>query len=340
MNTLIGSIIVFMLVITLHELGHFSVAKMVGIKVNEFSIGMGPKIFQKEGLETKYSIRILPIGGYVAMEGEDERSDDPRSFNNVNVFKRMAVVVAGVCMNFILAVIAFFIVAVIVGTPTNTIGSIVDNSSAYHAGLYAGDKIIEINDIPTKNWEDIVFNISNSKENSDIRIKITRNHNELVKHVIAKSNNGRIQIGITPNYEKSISNAIKYSFLDTIQVIKDVFMTIKLLFKGNVDVTMLSGPVGVISVIGQATSLGMVYLLKMIGIISANLGVVNLLPIPALDGGKLLFLIIEKLIGKKINEKIENTLSLIGISFLLFLMLYITLFGDLARMNLWNVIKK
>ena len=166
MSALIGSIIVFLLVVLLHEFGHFSVAKLVGIKVNEFSVGMGPKIFQKTKGETKYSLRALPIGGYVAMEGEDEESFDPRSFNNVSVFKRMAVVLAGVTMNFILAIFCFFILFYFIGFGSNVIDTVIKDSPADAAGLTKGDKIVGVNYVRTDNLNDIVEEISknNGKE--------------------------------------------------------------------------------------------------------------------------------------------------------------------------------
>lgn len=331
MKTLIGSVIVFMLVVMLHELGHFTVAKLVGIKVNEFSIGMGPKIFQKQKCETKYSLRALPIGGYVAMEGEDSSSDDPRSFENVSIPKRMAVVVAGALMNFILAIVAFFIVSFVVGIQTNNIGVVVDNSPAYYADLKVNDKVISINGEKVSDWNDIINDITKSDRNKDIDLKVERNNKTLNIQLKPQLKDGRLQIGIGPKYEKSFIGSIKMAFVATWDIVKSIFTVFGLIFSGKFSLNMLSGPVGVISVIGQETSKGIIYLIQILAIISANLGVVNLLPIPALDGGKLLFLIIEGIIGRPINEKVENTLSVIGFALLIGLMLYVTVFGDLAR---------
>ena len=150
MITLISSLLVFLLVVMLHELGHFTVAKLSGIKVNEFSIGMGPKIYQKQKGETFYSLRILPVGGYVSMEGEEENSHDPRAFNNVHILKRMSVVLAGAFMNFILAFLAFTIIFSIVGYGSNEIDKVMENSPAMISGLRPGDKIIKINDSSTR----------------------------------------------------------------------------------------------------------------------------------------------------------------------------------------------
>ncbi|RVU54179.1 RIP metalloprotease RseP [Anaerosphaera multitolerans] len=334
MFTLIGSIIVFLIVILIHEFGHFFVAKLVGIKVDEFSIGMGPEIFHRKKGETQYSLRLLPIGGYVAMEGEEAYSDDPRSFNNVSVFKRMAVVVAGVFMNFLLAIIAFFVIALLVGSPTNKIDNVLENSPAQYSDLRAGDEIIVINGNKINSWSDISENISLS-QGDDIEIEIIRGKENLKKTISLMEKDGNRVIGIEPAYEKSILLSMKYSLEHTISLIKDIFTTFKMLFQGKLNVGMFAGPIGVIQIIGQETSKGILYLINILGFISVNLGIINLLPIPALDGGKLVFLLIEKVRGKKVDEELEGKLSYISFSLLLALVLYVTLFGDLKRIFGW-----
>ncbi len=330
MTTLIGALIVFMLVVLLHELGHFTVAKLVGIKVNEFSIGMGPKLFQKEKGETKYSLRLLPIGGYVAMEGEEEGSNDPRSFGNVSVLKRMAVVLAGAFMNFILAIVAFFIVALFIGSPTNKVGFIVEDSPAYISEIKLDDEIVAVNGVKVSNWQDTLNNISNAKdENIDLTIK--RENKDLNIIIKADLKEDGYKIGIGSKNEKSLTNAFSAALINTWVIVKSIFSVFKLIFSGNFNMNMLAGPVGVVSMIGQETSKGAIYLINVLGVISANLGVVNLLPIPALDGGKFIFLLIEAIRKKPISEKVESTLSYVGFSLLIGLMLYVTIFGDLAR---------
>lgn len=331
MATLIGSIIVFMLVIMLHELGHFTVAKLVGIKVNEFSIGMGPKLIQKEKGETKYSIRALPIGGYVAMEGEEESSDDPRSFENVSIPKKMAVVLAGAFMNFVLAIVAFFFVALLLGSSTTNVGVVIENSPAYIAGVQKDDKILSVNDKEIKSWQETIEEISSTKNGEIIKLELNRNGEKITKEITPELKDGVPTVGIGTKLEKSVSKSILSAFQMTWYIVISIIDVFKLIFSGNFNMQLLSGPVGVISQIGKETAKGIVYLINILGIISANLGVVNLLPIPALDGGKFLFLLIEAITGKKINEKFETTISLIGFSFLIGLMLYVTIFGDLAR---------
>lgn len=329
MSTLIGSIIVFMLVITLHELGHFTVAKLCNIKVNEFSIGMGPKLVSTIKGETSYSLRLLPIGGYVAMEGEEENSNDPRAFNNVNVFKRMAVVIAGVIMNFILAVIAFLIVFSILGVRTNVVKDVIDHSPAKMAGMLSGDRVVRIENVEIRDWDNLVRNISSKTD--EVSIAVNRDGKEISLNVKPELKNGKHVIGITPKIQKNFLSSFTAAFKHTLSVIKDVFKTIKMLFSGEAKVSMLAGPVGVINLIGKETAKGYLNLLNILGIISANLAIINLLPIPALDGGKFLFLLIESITGKKLSEKVENSLSLIGLSFLFGIMIYVTIFGDLNR---------
>ncbi|MGO3751316.1 MAG: RIP metalloprotease RseP [Peptoniphilaceae bacterium] len=336
MYTAIGSIFVFMLVILLHELGHFTVAKLSGIKVNEFSIGMGPKIFQKKSRETDYSIRILPIGGFVAMEGEEESSNDPRSFNNVSVYKRIAVVLAGVFMNVVLAILAFMLVGLILGIPSTTVSEVLENSPAEISQIKSGDKILKINEETVSSWDDITNNISRTKNNQKISVEVKRNDQILTKSLNSQLKDGRIIIGISPELKKDFFGSIKYGFSQTFKTISDVYGVLSGLIRGKVNVNNLAGPVGVISFIGQATSLGFVSLLRILGIISANLAVVNLLPIPALDGGKFVFLLYEAISGKKVNQKFEEILTIIGISLLLGLMIYVTIFGDLVRLNIFR----
>lgn len=333
MITLISSLLVFLLVVMLHELGHFTVAKLSGIKVNEFSIGMGPKIYQKEKGETFYSLRILPVGGYVAMEGEEENSHDPRAFNNVHIFKRMTVVLAGAFMNFVLGFLAFTIIFSIVGYGSNEIDKVLENSPAMTSGLKTGDKIIKINGSRTKDIYDINSVISKNND-KEMNFFIDRK-GELLKFSIKpqfSEENKMYLIGITSKIDHSFLKSISLGADRTLQMSKMIIQSIKMMFSGSFKMEYLSGPVGVVQLIGSESSKGFLNFLQILGLISVNLGVFNLLPIPALDGGKFLFLLIEAIMGKPVNEKIEQGLSLIGISLLFSLMIYVTIFNDIGRL--------
>lgn len=329
MATFLGSVFVFLMVITLHEFGHFAAAKAVGIKVNEFAVGMGPKLLSRQKGETLYTVRALPIGGFCAMEGETEDSPDPRSFQQAPLWARFTVVVSGAAMNFILAIIAFFIVSLIMGVQTQTIDSVIPNSPAMTAGIRSGDRIIEINNRPVESWDDIIDRISSSK--GEITVTGERENKKLKFKLTPTEEDGRKVIGIVTRTETKPLSSLKFAFSMTGKVIMSIFLVFKMMFQRTFKTDMLAGPVGVISMIGESTAAGLVPLLFMLGLISANLGVVNLLPIPALDGGKILFLLIEKLRGEPVPEEKEGLITIIGMVFLFSLMIYITIFADLKR---------
>ncbi len=335
MQTAIAAIFVFLLVILLHELGHFTVAKLVGIKVNEFSIGMGPKIYQRQKGETKYTLRILPIGGYVNMEGEDEESNDPRGFGKASPLARMAVVAAGAFMNFVLAIIVLSIVSFNIGKPTTVVGDISPNSPAEMAGIMIGDDIIRLNDISIDSWESLSSTISESKLDEEIKVDILRNEEEITIYIKPIQKDGQNIIGIMPSYVSSLPYAIVGGFKKTGMFIKWMFGFLGMVFKGQVSTNDISGPIGVINEVGKAAKMGITSLLIMLGLISVNLGFFNLLPIPALDGSRLVFLFIELLRGKPIDPKKENIIHLIGFAFLISLMVVVT-YKDLFKINLFG----
>ena len=334
MLTAISAIFIFLLVVVIHEGGHFSVAKLVGIKVNEFAIGMGPKLFQKRKGETLYTLRALPIGGYVKMEGEDEDSDDPRGFSKVSVWSRIAVVSAGAIMNFILAIVVLSIVAFSVGTPTTTIEEVLVDSPAMENGVLPGDKIISINGEDISEWNEIVETINSSKTSETLNINVKRDDKIFSLQIKPVLDNERVVIGIVPMSEKKFFKSIGAGFKDTWYLLKLMFNFIAMLFQGKVSTNDLAGPIGVISEIGNQAKMGFVNLLFMLGFININLGFFNLLPIPALDGSRIVFLLIEAIRGKPIDPKKEGFIHFLGFLFLISLMLIVT-YKDLIKINLF-----
>ncbi|MGO1469007.1 MAG: RIP metalloprotease RseP [Tissierella sp.] len=334
MQTAIAAIFVFLLVILLHELGHFTVAKLVGIKVNEFAIGMGPTIFKTQKGETKYSLRVLPIGGYVSMEGEDEDSNDPRSFNSAPVLSRMGVIAAGAFMNFVLAIVVLSIVSFNAGMPTTTIEGTTKNSPAEVAGILKGDKITSIDGKSVDTWQDIINEIGTKNEKELFEINVSRDNKEIDLTVTPIIENERTVIGIETKVERSFSSAIKGGFQKTGMFLKAMFDFVKMAFRGKVSTNDLSGPVGVISVVGEAAKMGFTDLLLILGFISVNLGFFNLLPIPALDGSRLVFLLIELIRGKPIDAEKENLVHVVGFFLLIGLMIVVT-YKDLIRINIF-----
>lgn len=334
MLTAIAAIFVFLMVILVHEFGHFAVAKLVGIKVNEFSIGMGPKLVQKKKGETEYTVRLLPIGGYVKMEGEDESSKDPRSFGNVSVLSRIGVVIAGAIMNFILAIIVLSVVSYGAGMPTNRIEKTQVNSPADNIGLMSGDTILSINGKETKSWGKVANSINKSDPEKELEIIIERQGQDKTFMIKPTIEDGRTIIGIVPSYEQSISSAIKGGFEKTFMFLNLMFDFVSMIFKGKVSTKDLSGPIGVIHEVGVAAKLGIFNLLYILGFISVNLGFFNLLPIPALDGSRIIFLLIELVRGKPIDPDKEGFIHLVGFVLLISLMLLVT-YRDIIKFNIF-----
>lgn len=331
MATILGSIIVFLLVVLLHEGGHFMAAKASDIKVNEFAVGMGPKIFQKKKGETLYTLRAIPMGGYCAMEGEDSHSQDSRSFGSAPVYKRMIVVVAGAFMNFVLAIVIFTITSLFLGVQTTQVASLMDNMPAKSAGIMPGDRIVSIDNKETKTFAEIIDAINDSK-NDQVEVKVLRDGiDKEFKVNTFKDKEGRKLIGFTPIIKRSLLTSISAGFKTTFEVVKGVFKALAMLITGKAGLNNLSGPIGVIKTIGKSTKQGIISLLFITGLISANLGVINLLPIPALDGGKFVLLLVEAIRKKPVNEKFETFINLAGFVFLIGLMIFITVFVDLRR---------
>lgn len=329
---IVYAILIFCLLIFVHEFGHFITAKAVGIRVNEFSIGMGPLLLHFTKGETEYSLRALPIGGYCKMEGEDEDSEDPKAFNNQSFWAKALVIVAGSVMNVLLAIIIVSCIVFSVGTPTNTIKELTPNSPAAIAGMQVGDEILKIDNTPIEKWQDILTAISEGTGET-VSIVVNRDGNELniVSGVtILKEEDNRRVIGIVPEQEKQFLNSIVLGTQGTWNMGVGMIDTLGQLFTGKVALDALTGPVGIVSIVGDSVDLGFIYIAQLTALISLNLGIVNLLPIPALDGGRLVFLVIRKFTGKAISDELEGKIHLVGIVLLFSLMIYIT-FIDLGR---------
>ncbi len=329
MGTVIIALLMFLLLVTIHEFGHFIVAKLSGIKVNEFAIGMGPEIFSKQNGETKYSLRLLPIGGYCAMEGEDEGSSDPRSYDNAPAFKRFLTILAGPVMNLLLAIIVFAVVAGNTGAPTTSVGGFAENSPAKEAGINLGDEIISIGGMEINEFTDVSkameeYYSSNPKDKA-IDVKISRDGDEKSYDIIPDTSNGLPLLGVSSKLRPiGFGEAISRGFKDTWMNMKLIFKVFGQLFSGKLSPKALSGPVGVVKEIGNQAQSGAMNLLYFLSYISVNLAVFNLIPFPALDGSKLVTNLYEMLTGKPVNKKIEERVTVIGFIILLSLILLVT----------------
>lgn len=332
MGTIVIALLVFGILVIFHEFGHFSVAKLSGIKVHEFAIGMGPKILKLKDKETDYTIRLFPIGGFVRMEGEDEASTDKGSFSAKPLLTRMLVIVAGPLMNFVLAILLFVVIFYSIGFATTTISELTPGYPAEQAGLKPGDKIIAINNAQIDTWDELSNNISGRDADESLKITVLRDNKEKdlnIKPVFDEETN-RAVIGISPAYEKSFIKSFTVSIDRVVFVTKQMFEFFGQLFGGKASAEDVVGPVGIIHLVGEAAKTNIYNVISLAALISINLGMVNLLPIPALDGGRLIFLIIEGIIGKPIDPEKEGFIHFTGFVLLLGLMIFI-IYKDIIR---------
>lgn len=411
MLTIIASILVFSIIVLVHEYGHYKAAVSVGIHVYEFAIGMGPTIYKKEKNGTIYSIRALPIGGFVQMEGEDEDVRTSSSYITKSVAQRFKVIAAGPVMNFILALVIFVIIAFVYGTPgttvnlldetsneymqglrsgdqiisindkkvyiwdeiyyeiaesesdtytatvkrnnevkelninkyrkmvgitsktvdgqtTNIVSPQNENSPAYKAGVRDNDKIVAVNDIPISTWEDIIKQVDLSEDGKEIKLTIERDGQLLDISVLPQLD---ISIRYNTKWEKSFMTVVVSSAYKTVYYIQLMFKTIGQLVTGKIGSDAIGGPVMVVKMVSEAANDGLLSLLNLAAFISINLGFMNLLPIPALDGSKLVFLIVEGIRGKAVPIEKEGYIHFVGFIILISFMLFIT-YKDILRL--------
>lgn len=342
--TLIYFILILGITVFIHELGHFIFAKHAGIYVYEFSIGMGPQIFKfhRKNDETEYSIRLLPIGGYVQMAGEEIEADEDipkeKQMTHKKWHQRFMTVIAGILFNFLLAIFIFFIVGLINGVPTETttVADVSKNSAAFKAGLKSGDKILKINGTKIVSSDHLMLLVQiNGKDK--MNMTILRDGKEKALQITPKEIKENDQVSY--QYGFSLKNhlvhdffsAVKYGFTKMFSLIHQMILIIAYLLLGKLSISSLAGPVGIYTVVDQSAKAGILSLIYLLGFLSLNVGFINLLPIPAFDGGRLLFLIIEKIKGSPVKPKIENTIHEIGFVFLMALMVVIT-YHDILRL--------
>lgn len=404
--------IIFLLgfLILIHEAGHLIVAKLCKVKVNEFAIGFGPTIFSKQGPETKYALRLIPLGGFCNMEGEEQRSESKGSFSEASVPKRIAIVVAGATVNIIFGLLVYFILMASTGNyVTNIVDNSLDGYVAQQIGLKQGDKIVQINNKKINNRYDL-NNILEKSNGEEIQIKVERNgqileytvkpteeknkytgmyidekckivtvdkdspakkqgiqandkiikindeeinedvnkalkiiHQKGIGTMLLTVERGKeeLKIELTPDYvssyyvgvtlkpaEDTFINHIIYAGIETKEFAFSIIDNLKSLFSGKVGVDQMMGPVGISEVVAKTN--GLQEFVYMLALISLSLGVTNLLPIPALDGGKILILIIEAIRRKPLKQELEINLQLLGFSILIALSIYIT-YNDIIR---------
>ena len=313
-----------------HELGHFIAAKRLGVKVNEFAFGMGPAIWKKQRGETLHSIRLFPIGGFCAMEGEDEDSDEPRAFSNKKPWQKIVILAAGSFMNVLCAVLILSLVVGIIGFTTTKIDQVSENSPAYEAGLMSGDEIKNINGTDTNDWTDVSEAIVASGGEA-VSITVERNGEESSVTLVPKAEeDGRYVIGITSAISHNPFRAVAEGAKATWNMTVTMFDTLGQLFTGKVGADNLSGPVGMVQMVSETSRYGFWYYGFLTALICLNLAIINMLPLPALDGGRIIFVIYTMITGKKVSQKVEGTIHFVGLALLFTLMIYVT-FNDVTR---------
>ncbi len=332
MQTFIASIFVFGVLILVHELGHFFAARLTGIRVLELAIGFGPRVFGWRKNNTDFSLRAFPLGGFCRMLGESpEEAEEPDSFPQKPILSRALVLLSGAGMNLLLAIAVFFVIFFFfVGVPdttTATIGYVIEESPAEAAGLQTGDLILQIDGVPVQKWDDVLQQIS-GKPQQELHLVIEREGAKRDLRVVSElvPDSGRGVIGIGPEISRySFIASLTISFQRFGAVIASIYMVIS--GQAPLDV---AGPVGIVYVIGEVAQTGFVNLLLLTALISISLGIMNLLPIPALDGGRLLFLIVEAIRGRRIDPEKEGFVHFIGFALLILLILFVT-YQDLLR---------
>lgn len=334
-STIVASIIIFGILIFVHELGHYIMARWSGIRVLEFAIGFGKQLFGWEKGGTRYTLRLFPLGGFCKMLGEDpEDALKEGNFQEKPVGSRFVVIAAGSVMNFLLAILLFsllyFFILGVPQTNSTEIGKVFPDGRAYAAGIRENDVVIAINEVEVKDWNSVV-SIINVHPGQEINLKIKRNNELMTISVIPAEEDGRGLIGIAPVYKKyALFPSIFYGITYTWFFVKLIIVSIFQMITGKIPADV-AGPVGIVAVVGEVMQTGLSNLLSLAAIISINLGIINLLPIPALDGSRLLFLILEGIRGKPIDPQKEGFIHFIGFTILILLMILIA-FQDITRL--------
>ena len=349
MNFIITILILFIMlgtIIAIHEFGHFIAAKKSGVYVDEFSLGMGPLVIKHKpkNSDTTYSLRLFPIGGYVSMAEKYDKTQKikkDRVLENKDFLHRLWVLINGIVFNFILAIVLFFISGLIYGRPISStkIVDVVENGRAQLAGIEAGDTILSVNGVKTNTWDDFILEASAKKLQKNYVFKVRKANGEVKKYNVVPEvkKQGKEEtrvygiIGNGVEYKKGFVEALKYSYMGTWDNTKTIFKILGSLFNGSVSVKSLSGPVGIYSIVDSVKSNGLETLIYLTAYLSINVGIINLLPIPVFDGGRVLILLIEMITRRKSSEKLELALNYIGFALMMLLMLFVT-FNDISRL--------
>lgn len=336
MGNIVTTLIIFAVIILIHELGHFTAAKLSGVRVNEFSLGMGPALLRLGKGETSYVLRAFPIGGSVSMEGEDASSEDSRAFCNKKVIFRIIIVAAGAIMNLVLG---FGVLAGVTASQdyvaSNTIAQFEENAATQRSGLAVGDTILKVNGRSVWVESDIVYELVRDPDGV-VDLTVQRDGKRVELPSVAfdfREQNGEKALVIDFKVlakEKTFGSILSYAGRKTASVARIVWLSLGDLITGRASVHDLAGPIGMTQVVGQVRQIGWSNLMTLVAFITINVGVFNLLPIPALDGGRLVFLLLEAIRrGKRIKPEYEAYVHMAGFAVVILLMIFVT-FNDIV----------
>lgn len=325
------TLLVLSALIFVHELGHFIAAKACGVRVTEFALGMGPAIFKKQGKETLYALRLFPIGGYCAMTGEDEEVEgDPKAMRNKPVWQRMIIVLSGAAMNLLLGILLVSIVVCAKPIPSTTVAEFLESSSSVTTGLQKNDKILAINGNRISGYADLSTTLSSCYNTDTVSLTVLRNGQEVILQNVTFPK-GQVDADLfypqidfrVYRAEKTFGTVVGSIASETGAYLTTMFTSLRDMVTGRISLKYVSGPIGISSAIGDAASLGWASLLSLAALISINLCVMNLLPLPALDGGRFLCMLIEAIIRRPIPAKVESIIHAVGLFALLAIMLLV-----------------
>ena len=332
------AVLLFLILIIIHEFGHFIAAKLLGVKVNEFAVGFGPRLFGFQGKETKYSFNLVPLGGYCAMEGEDEESGDSRAFCNKSAWRRFLIVVMGAVFNLVFGLI---LVAIILAPQkvfvSTTIAEFSENAVTQQSGLQVDDKIIEIEGRKIFGVYDMNYAFTNVEDGALDMVVLRDGKKVELKDVKFETEEEQ---GITYlkwdfkvyGIKKTVWNYVKQTFSTTVSYCMIIWRSLLDMLGGKYGISAISGPVGVTVAIADAAKQSLLNLLPMMALITVNLGIFNLLPVPALDGGRLVFILFEMIFRKKVPEKYEAVVHTVGFMALIAFMVLV------AAKDIWGLI--
>ena len=336
------ALVIFSVIILFHELGHFLLAKHNDVRVNEFCLGLGPTVVGFTKGETKNSLKLLPFGGACMMEGEDEASDDDRGFNNKSVLQRASIVAAGPIFNFIMAIAFSLVLVASVGFDRPVLTDVMEGYPAAEAGMQAGDEIVKMGNKRIHLYREVsVYTYFHANESVEVTYERDGEKHTAVLEPLYDQESGRYLFGFygtTARARGSLADTLRYSVYEVKYWICSTIESLGQLFTGHVGINDMSGPVGIVKTIGdtytevKSSGAFMVFLnmLNICILLSANLGIMNLLPIPALDGGRLVFLIVEAVRGKRLDPNKEGAVNLVFLMLLMALMVVI-MFNDIRK---------